>query len=190
LIIPLPSRLSAFRNVVPWPFGESWLLKGYASPVRSLEPPCASGFLAALDRLVDRKVQLHCCGGFVVTVCHGLERTTADLDVLLILPHEDQRRLAALAGWDSGLHKTHGVYLDVVTVATYPDSYEDRLTDIFPGMFRHIQLLALDPYTSSNGTRTAIVVTSRTLGRARDAAGAFDHSIRPKAFPLLSRSSE
>ena len=66
--------------------------------------------------------------------------------MLSILPTEDQRTLAALAGQGSSLHKTHGVYLDVVTVATYPDSYEDRLTRMYPGTFRHIHLLALDPY--------------------------------------------
>ena len=104
------------------------------------------GFLAELDTLIDRNVQLHCCGGFVVTVRYGLARTTADLDVLSILPNEDQERLAALAGRDSDLHKTHGVYLDVVTVATHPDSYEERLTEIAPAIFNHIQLLALDPH--------------------------------------------
>ena len=36
--------------------------------------------------------------------------------------------------------------MDVVTVATYPDSYEDRLTEMYPRVFRHIHLLALDPY--------------------------------------------
>ena len=31
-------------------------------------------------------------------------------------------------------------------MATYPDSYEDRLTEMYPSAFRHIHLLALDPY--------------------------------------------
>lgn len=103
-------------------------------------------FLADLDVLVIHDVRLHCCGGFVVTTRYGMARTTADLDVLSILPGDDQRTLAAAAGQGSALHKTHGVYLDVVTVATYPDSYEDRLTEMHPGLFRNIRLLALDPY--------------------------------------------
>lgn len=70
-----------------------------------------------------------------MTMRHGLARTTADLDVLSILPGADWRPLAAAAGQDSILHKTHGVYLDVVTVATYPDSYEDRLTEMYAGKF-------------------------------------------------------
>ena len=104
------------------------------------------GFLTELDGLVGHEVRLHCCGGFVVTMRYGLARTTADLDVLSILPTEDQRALATAAGKGSTLHKTHGIYLDVVTVATYPDSYEERLTEMYPGAFRHIHLLALDPY--------------------------------------------
>jgi hypothetical protein len=49
------------------------------------------GFLTDLDGFVTHDVQLHCCGGFVVTVLYGLTRTTADLDVLSIIPHGDQR---------------------------------------------------------------------------------------------------
>ena len=82
----------------------------------------------------------------MVTMRFGLARTTADLDVLSILPNDDQRTLARAGGQDSVLHKTHGVYLDVVTVATHPDSYESRLTEMYPGVFRHIRLLALDPH--------------------------------------------
>ena len=50
-----------------------------------------------------------------------LARSTADLDVLSVVPREDLRRLAEAARQGSALHKKHGVYLDVVTVATYPD---------------------------------------------------------------------
>ena len=89
------------------------------------------GFLADLDALVSHDVRLHCCGGFVMTIGYGLARTTADLDVLSILPNDDQRALAGAAGRDSALHATHGVYLDIVTVATYPDSYESRLGGSF-----------------------------------------------------------
>jgi hypothetical protein len=98
-------------------------------------------FLAELDRLVSHDVHLHCCGGFVVTTRYGMARTTADLDVLSIFPGEDQRTLAAAAGRGSALHETHGVYLDVVTVTTYPDSYEDRLTEMYPGLFRNLHLM-------------------------------------------------
>lgn len=103
-------------------------------------------FLEDLDALVSHRVHLHCCGGFVVTTRYGMRRTTADLDVLSVLPHDDQRSLAAAAGRGSGLHTAHGVYLDVVTVATCPENYEERLTELHPGQLRHLHLLALDPY--------------------------------------------
>jgi hypothetical protein len=117
-------------------------------------------FLADLDALVIHDVRLHCCGGFVVTTRYGMARTTADLDVLSILPSDDQRRLAAAAGCGSSLHESHGVYLDVVTVATYPDSYEDRLTEMYPGLFRNLHLMALDPYD--------LVLTKLTRNADRD----------------------
>jgi hypothetical protein len=112
---------------------------------RELAEPWRS-FLAELDAQVQHEVGLHCCGGFVLTTVYGLARATADLDVLAIVPSDQQRELARFASRGSVLHQTHGVYLDVVTVATLPESYEDRLTEPYPGRFRHLRLLALDPY--------------------------------------------
>jgi len=103
-------------------------------------------FLVDLDKRVEHAVQLHCCGGFVVTAAYGLARTTADLDVLSVVPIDHQREFATLAGRGSKLHQSHGVYLDVVTIATVPDSYEERLTELYPGRFQHLRLLALDAY--------------------------------------------
>lgn len=120
------------------------------------------GFLAALDTLVTHDVQLHCCGGFVVTVLYGFTRTTADLDVLSIIPNQDQRDLVALAGQGSEIHKKHKIFLDLVTIATHPDSYESRLTEMFPDTFRHLRLLALDPYD--------LVLTKLTRNSDRDRA--------------------
>ena len=48
----------------------------------------------------------------------------------------------------------------MVTVATYPDSYEEHLTEVYPGLFRHIRLLALDPYD--------LVLTKLTRNADRD----------------------
>jgi uncharacterized nucleotidyltransferase DUF6036 len=120
------------------------------------------GFLTDLDGMLATDVALHCLGGFVVTACYGLLRPTGDLDVLLVLPSESQATLATLAGQHSDLHKKHGVYLDVVTVATYPDNYEQRVTEVFPGTCRHIRLFALDPYD------LALAKLERNLQRDRD----------------------
>ena len=126
---------------------------------RNLPEPWRS-FLADLDALLEHDVHLHCCGGFVVAVLYGLARTTADLDVLSVLPIADQRALATVAGRGSRLHETHGVYLDVVTVATHPDGYEERLTEMCPGTFLHLRLFALDPYD--------LVLTKLTRNADRD----------------------
>jgi hypothetical protein len=117
-------------------------------------------FLVDLDALVERELQLHCFGGFVVTALYDLARTTADLDVLAVLPKAEQRALAAVAGRGSRLHETHGVNVDVVTIATCPDSYEERLTEMYPGTFRHLRLFALDPYD--------LVLTKLTRNADRD----------------------
>jgi hypothetical protein len=36
--------------------------------------------------------------------------------------------------------------LDVVTVAQVPCDYEDRVVEMFPGEFKHLRVVALDPY--------------------------------------------
>lgn len=119
-------------------------------------------FLTDVDGRLSHDVQLHCCGGFVVTTRYGFPRTTADLDVLSIVPTAEQHNLAVLAGRGSELHKTHGIYLDIVTVATYPDDYESRLQEMFPRALRHVRLLALDPYD--------LVLTKLTRNSDRDRA--------------------
>ncbi|MGA9980366.1 MAG: hypothetical protein WBQ08_17230 [Candidatus Sulfotelmatobacter sp.] len=43
------------------------------------------------------------------------------------------------------LHKKYKIYLDHVGVAHVPEDYEDRLTEIFPGVFKYLRLFALDP---------------------------------------------
>jgi hypothetical protein len=75
---------------------------------------------------------------------YGLPRTTADVDVLVVRPRVD---LTSLAGRGSRLHEKHRVFLDVVTVLeAYPEDYEERLTEMFPGAFGNLRLFALDPY--------------------------------------------
>jgi len=92
----------------------------------------------------------------------GYRDQPGDLDILLVLPSESQATLVALAGRNSDLHQKHGVYLDVVTVATCPDNYEQRLVEVFPGTLRHIRLFALDPYD------LVLAKLERNLQRDRD----------------------
>ena len=79
-----------------------------------------------------------------MTMLYGLKRPTADVDVLAVRPRMD---LNPLAGIGSPLHKKHRVYLQLVTVLeAYPEDYEERLTEMFPGAFRNLRLFALDPH--------------------------------------------
>jgi hypothetical protein len=79
-----------------------------------------------------------------VTVVYGLERTTADVDVLAVVPRGEVGHLIGLAGKGSALHRKHGLYLDLVTVTTVPADYEQRLMKIAVGAFKRLRLFALD----------------------------------------------
>jgi hypothetical protein len=103
-------------------------------------------FLSDIDERLSEDVELHCLGGFVVTLLYGLARPTVDVDVIAITPKSEVDFLIRLAGQGSELHRKHKVYLQVVGVATVPDDYEERLTEMFPEEFLHLRLMALDPY--------------------------------------------
>jgi len=104
------------------------------------------GFLRELDAALPHVVSLHCLGGFVLTVCYAMPRATADIGVLTVVPGADTATLVRSAGKGSPLHTKHRVYLDFVTVANYPDSYQDRVVDAFPDLFQRLRLMVLDPY--------------------------------------------
>jgi len=82
----------------------------------------------------------------VVTMVYGFSRPTGDLDVLEIAPQQAGKPILELGMRGGPLHKKHKIYLDHVGVAHVPENYEDRLTEIFPHTFKHLRLLALDPY--------------------------------------------
>ncbi len=119
-------------------------------------------FFRELDAQTTAKIQLHCLGGFVVTMQYGLNRPTADVDILKIVPHGEIDSVMNLAGKRSPLHKKYGVYLDLVTVASVPENYETRLAELGPKTFQRIRLFALDPYD------LALTKLERNLQRDRD----------------------
>ena len=104
------------------------------------------GFLREIDEQLDDEIHLHCYGGFVVSMCYGFERPTNDVDFLATVPSDSKGRLLALAGRGSALHEKYRVFLEYFGMVDYPDSYRDRLTEMFPGVLRHLRLWALDPY--------------------------------------------
>lgn len=81
----------------------------------------------------------------MVTVVYGFARPTADMDVLTVVPRGEVERLIELAGKGSALHRKHGLYLDLVTVATVSENYEQRLAEVAAGAFKRLRLLAPRP---------------------------------------------
>ncbi len=68
-------------------------------------------FLSELDEIAAQPIDLHCLGGFVVTVVYGLPRSTSDLDVLMFVPMENSSQMINSGQQGSELHKRHNVYL-------------------------------------------------------------------------------
>src|ERR1035437_6360708 len=77
---------------------------------------------------------------------YGLPRPTVDVDFLSAPPIHETANLESLAGMGSALHNKHGVFVQHVGFVTVPDSYEDRLTPIFPSAYRRLRLLGLEAY--------------------------------------------
>jgi hypothetical protein len=102
-------------------------------------------FLKAVDKALEEPVCLHCIGGFVVETVYGIPRRTGDLDYLTVDPIGAAGILEKIAGQQSELAKNHGLYFQHVTVADYPDNYDDRLTELELGLNK-LQLFVLDPY--------------------------------------------
>lgn len=130
-------------------------------PPEQIPEPWAS-FLSQVDDRLSEDVELHCFGGFVITMLYGLARSTVDVDVLPATKRSAWRRLANLAGKGSELHRKYGIYLDFVAIAPVPEDYDQRLTEMFPGTFRHLRLLAFDPYD------LALAKLERNIQRDRD----------------------
>lgn len=112
-------------------------------PENKLPDPWLS-FLREIDNFLDEETRFYCLGGFVVTLVFGAQRTTSDLDMLTLV--QTNPELLKFAGFGSDLHRRSKVYLDPVGIATLPENYEDRLFEIFPGVFERLKLFSLGPY--------------------------------------------
>jgi hypothetical protein len=82
------------------------------------------------------------------------------------------------------LHKKYKIYLDHSGVAHVPEDYEDPLTEIFPGTFKHLRLLALDPYD------LALSKLERNIQRDRDDALHLARTVPPDPEVLKDRYQE
>lgn len=103
-------------------------------------------FLSEVDRLLPGPVELHCLGGFVTAVQYRLDRPTNDVDYVEIIPRDALQVLQQIAGPGSNLAEKHGLHFQHVTVASLPESYTERLRELFPGRFRNLRLFGLDPH--------------------------------------------
>ncbi len=101
-------------------------------------------------------------GGFVATLLYGLPRATSDLVVLLIAPREQREPPLELGIRGGALHKKDKVFLDYVRVATVPEDYEERLSEMFPEAYKHLRICVLDPYD------LALSKLERNIQRDRD----------------------
>jgi hypothetical protein len=103
-------------------------------------------FLEELDNLLDEAFELGCIGGFAAVAGYGLLRSTNGLDCCSVIPHSRVNDLDRLAGPSSVLARKHKVHLHYAAVASIPESYDERMTEILPGRFKNIRLLIPDPY--------------------------------------------
>lgn len=103
-------------------------------------------FLSELDTEISTPLVLHCLGGFALNLTYGLPRQTADIDVCEIAPSHAKPEVIAIAGERSRLHDKHGVYLQIVTMASLPYNYEERLIEVFSGLFTRLRLRVLEPH--------------------------------------------
>ncbi len=103
-------------------------------------------FLSEVNRQLPRPVELHCLGGFVAAMHYHLDRPTNDLDYMEIVPRDAMQVLEEIAGRESQLAKKYRLYFQHVAVASLPESYHERLTELFPGRFRNLRILGLDPH--------------------------------------------
>ena len=105
-----------------------------------LPPEPWRSFFADVDAQLRKAVELHCCGGFVVSHVYGASRTTNDVDYLSVVP-DARNSLLEIAGKGSPLHRKHKLFLDAVTVVTPPENYADRLKSLFSGAWVHCTCL-------------------------------------------------
>jgi hypothetical protein len=140
-------------------------------------------------------VELHCIGGFVVSMLYGLPRPTADIDYVAAKPKSLIEELERLTGRESKLAASYHVYLQHVTVATMPEKYESRLAGMFPGRFKKLKIFAPDPYDlalsklerNSPKDQADFEYLANTVPlKAKILQGRYDRELRPN---LMARQS-
>ena len=148
-------------------------------------------FLTDIDRAAAEPIALHCIGGFALSLYYGFARPTGDIDVVDVTPSAAKAWLASAAGRGSALHEKHKVYLQIVTVATVPYLYEERLIEIVRDQFERLRVFVLDPYdlALSKLTRSLDVDVEDVLHLARSSdldPGLLEARYRDELRPYVS----
>lgn len=108
-------------------------------------PPPWPSFLAEIDQALTAPVELHCLGGFVLTLLYGVPRSTSDLDYISIVPKYAFNEIEELAGRESKLCRKYKLFLQNVAVSDPPEDYQSRLTELDFGLSK-LSLKVFDPY--------------------------------------------
>ncbi len=104
-------------------------------------------FLRELDERLTDAVELHCIGGFVVSLHYGIGRQTSDIDFLNVVPRVPADDLEAIAGLQSELHRKYRLYVQRVTIAVAPADYVSRLEPMFASAgWQRLSLFALEAH--------------------------------------------
>ena len=138
-------------------------------------------FLEELDGLLREKVNVHCIGGFVVSLFYGLPRPKAEVDYFAAMPHSSVEELHALAGAGSRLALKYKLYFQYVPMISLPEHYETRLTAMYPGKFKRLHLYAPDPYD------LILSKLERNSPKDRDDMAFLAESLHPSPDVLLDR---
>lgn len=115
-------------------------------PTKYNLPSPWSEFISEVDQCLSIPIEIHCLGGFVLTVVYAVPRTTADVDYISIVPNSASAEFQNLAGPESKLGEKHRVYFQYAGgVSDIPDDYIERLTPLELGLSK-LTLKVLDPY--------------------------------------------
>jgi len=79
-------------------------------------------------------------------VRYGHPRPTSDIDYIEIIPSDARDVLERVAGAQSPLAKKHLLHFQHVGVASLPESYAERVVELFPGRFEKLRLFELEAH--------------------------------------------
>ena len=104
-------------------------------------------FLKEVDQSLTQSVELHCSGGFVLTILYGVPRATNDLDYIDVIPLAAHKEVEEIAGRESKLAKKHKIYFQFSGgVTDLPENYAERLVDLPVSGLTKLSLRGLESY--------------------------------------------